>query len=116
MNYDNGELKDIITSLIAGNKVDVNVSRFRNDLTAVDNKDAALTVLIHLGYLAYDRENEQCYIPNYEIRQELNNGVLDLKWEEIEYPLINSKELIKQTVLLNTKYIEERLNRSEERR
>ena len=110
MNYDNGELKDIIASLIAGNKVDVNVSRFRNDLTAVDNKDAALTVLIHLGYLAYDRENEQCYIPNYEIRQELNNGVLDLKWEEIEYPLINSKELIKQTVLLNTKYIEERLN------
>ena len=56
-------------------------SRFRNDLTAVDNKDAALTVLIHLGYLAYDRENEQCYIPNYEIRQELNNGVLDLKCE-----------------------------------
>ena len=115
MNYDNGELKDIITSLIAGNKVDVNVSRFRNDLTAVDNKDAALTVLIHLGYLAYDRENEQCYIPNYEIRQELNNGVLDLKWEEIEYPLINSKELIKQTVLLNTKYIEERLNENLER-
>ena len=94
---------------------DVNVSRFRNDLTAVDNKDAALTVLIHLGYLAYDRENEQCYIPNYEIRQELNNGVLDLKWEEIEYPLINSKELIKQTVLLNTKYIEERLNENLQR-
>ena len=115
MNYDNGELKDIITSLIAGNKVDVNVSRFRNDLTAVDNKDAALTVLIHLGYLAYDRENEQCYIPNYEIRQELNNGVLDLKWKEIEYPLINSKELINQTVLLNTKYIEERLNENLER-
>ena len=115
MNYDNGELKDIIASLIAGNKVDVNVSRFRNDLTAVDNKDAALTVLIHLGYLAYDRENEQCYIPNYEIRQELNNGVLDLKWEEIEYPLINSKELIKQTVLLNTKYIEERLNENLQR-
>ena len=115
MNYDNGELKDIIASLIAGNKVDVNVSRFRNDLTAVDNKDAALTVLIHLGYLAYDRENEQCYIPNYEIRQELNNGVLDLKWEEIEYPLINSKELINQTVLLNTKYIEERLNKNLQR-
>ena len=115
MNYDNGELKDIITSLIAGNKVDLDVTDFENDLTRIISKDAALTVLIHLGYLAYDRENEQCYIPNYEIRQELNSAIKRMKWEEIEYPLINSKELINQTVLLNTKYIEERLNENLQR-
>ena len=53
MNYDNGELKDIITSLIAGNKEDLDVTDFENDLTRITSKDAALTVLIHLGYLAY---------------------------------------------------------------
>ena len=115
MNYDNGELKDIIASLIAGNKVNVNTSLFSNDLTRVDSKDAALTVLIHLGYLAYDRENEQCYIPNYEIRQEFNNGVLSLKWQEIESPLLKSRELLNQTVLLNQKYIEEVFDNNLER-
>ena len=49
MNYDNGELKDIITSLIAGNKEDLDVTDFENDLTRITSKDAALTVLIHLG-------------------------------------------------------------------
>ncbi len=58
MNYDNGELKGLITQMIAGDEVDVNVSKFDNDLTKVNSKDAALTVLIHLGYLAYD-ENKK---------------------------------------------------------
>ncbi len=115
MNYDNGELKDIIASLIAGNRVSVNVSRFSNDLTKITSSDAALTVLIHLGYLAYDEENKECYVPNYEIRQELNNGIFELKWEEIENPLLTSKELLIQTINLNTTYIEETFNKNLER-
>lgn len=35
MNYDNGELKDIIASLSAGNRVAVNVSDFEYDLTKI---------------------------------------------------------------------------------
>ena len=29
-------------------------SAFRNDMTSLNSKDAVLTLLIHLGYLAYD--------------------------------------------------------------
>lgn len=48
-----------------GQKVDVDPILFDNDLTKVDSKDAALTVLIHLRYLAYDEDSKTCYIPNY---------------------------------------------------
>ena len=33
-------------------------------------KDDVLTLLIHLGYLAYDSTYQMAYIPNEEIRQE----------------------------------------------
>ncbi len=37
MNYDNGELKDTIATMMSGEKVQVNVSKFQNDLTKVNS-------------------------------------------------------------------------------
>ncbi len=105
MNYDNGELKDIITKMIAGDKVEVNVSRFSNDLTKVNSKDAALTVLIHLGYLAYDEDNKACYIPNHEIKQEFINALEELNWYEIYNPISKSNKLYEETLKGNSKFI-----------
>lgn len=34
------------------------------------NKNDVLTLLIHLGYLAYNWKKKSAYIPNEEIRQE----------------------------------------------
>ena len=105
MNYDNGELKDIIAAMMAGEKVPVNVSKFQNDLTKVNSRDAALTVLIHLGYLAYDELTKSCYIPNYEISLEFENALEELKWDEIYNPISNSKTLYSETLKGNTEYI-----------
>ncbi len=59
-----------------------------NDLTRVDSKDAALTVLVHLGYLAFipDPSGSKgvCYIPNKEIREEFEAGLEKLGWEDGE--------------------------------
>ena len=94
MNYDNGELKDTIETMMSGEKVPVNVSKFQNNLTKVNSRDAALTVLIHLGYLAYDELTKSCYIPNYEISLEFENALEELKWDEIYNPISNSKKTI----------------------
>ena len=75
MNYDKGGLKDSITQMLLGEKISVNVSKFDNDMTKITSKDSALTVLIHLGYLAYDEKLKSCYIPNYEIRLQFENGI-----------------------------------------
>ena len=116
MNYDNGVLKGIITKMLSGDKVSVNVSRFSNDLTKVNSVDSALTVLIHLGYLAFIKGEElgfgYCYIPNYEIRQEFVNAVLELDWKEIYNPISNSKKLYEETLKGNVEFINTTLDQN----
>ncbi len=112
MNYDHGVLKEAIAKMIADEEIKVDVRRFSNDLTKVNSTDAALTVLIHLGYLAYDEENESCYIPNYEIKQEFVRGMQNLKWDNIYNPIDNSDKLYEETLKGNTDFINETLDRN----
>ena len=116
MNYDHGALKGIITKMLSGDKVSVNVSRFSNDLTKVNSADSALTVLIHLGYLAFIKGEElgcgYCYIPNYEIRQEFVNAILELDWKEIYNPISNSKKLYEETLKGNVEFINTTLDQN----
>ena len=112
MNYDNGVLKDTIARMLTGEKVEVKTYKFENDLTKVDSTDSALTVLIHLGYLAYDSETDSCYIPNYEIKQEFVEALDKLHWTEIYNPISNSKKLYEETLKGNTTYINETLDKN----
>lgn len=82
MNYDNGALKETIIRMFDGEEVDVDVSSFENDITKVDSQDAALTILIHSGYLAYNKNEGRCYIPNYEISKEFETALKKLVWYE----------------------------------
>ena len=112
MNYDHGVLKDTIAKMLSGQKIEVNVSRFNNDLTKVNSTDSALTVLIHLGYLAYDEGMESCYIPNYEIRCEFVNAIQELDWQEIYNPISNSKKLYEETLKGNIDFINQALDQN----
>ena len=112
MNYHKGELKDIICKMILGDKVDIDVSEFGNDLTKVDSADSALTVLIHLGYLAYDKKLKVCYIPNYEIKQEFERALKKLNWKEIYNPISNSKKLYEETLKGNVEFINKTLDQN----
>ncbi len=85
MNYDRGALKGEIIRMLAGERVMVSPRRFDNDLTKVDSKDAALSVLVHFGYLAYTRDPDghggACRIPNKEIRMEFKRAIEMLGWK-----------------------------------
>ena len=116
MNYDHGVLKDTIAKMLSGQKIEVNVSRFDNDLTKVNSTDSALTVLIHLGYLAFINGEElgygYCYIPNYEIRCEFVNAIQELDWQEIYNPISNSKKLYDETLKGNIDFINQTLDQN----
>ena len=56
MNFDG--LKDDILCLMSGERIPVNTKNFSNDMVTFHTKDDVLTLLIHLGYLAYDFDNE----------------------------------------------------------
>ena len=68
MDYDG--LQDDIARLITGERLEVDINTFKNDVENFSNKDDVLTLLIHLGYLLYRDDYKTVTIPNEEIRQE----------------------------------------------
>ena len=99
MNYDG--LKDDIIRMLAGEHVYVDTTEFRNDMRAVRSKNDVLTVLIHLGYLAYDGDEQECYIPNKEVADEMNNAIKATTWEPLVKTIQNSKALLEATISCN---------------
>lgn len=93
MNFDG--LKDDVLSMIAGDSVPVNTGSFINDMTTFRTEDDVLTLLIHLGYLAYDSENKTVRIPNSEIRTEYVNTVAVSDWGTVSNALKNSADTLK---------------------
>lgn len=51
-------------------KSGIGTGTFQNDMTSLQGRDDVLTLLVHLGYLAYDDDSGEVYIPNEEVRQE----------------------------------------------
>lgn len=88
MNFDG--LKDDVLSMMVGEKVSINTGGFTNDMVTFHSKDDVLTLLIHLGYLAYHFEDKCVYIPNNEVRGEYVNAVSVSDWGEVSEALRNS--------------------------
>ena len=61
--------------MLGGEQVRVNTRSFQNDMRNFNTKDDVLTLLIHLGYLGYDSETEEAFIPNKEIMGEFENAM-----------------------------------------
>ncbi len=95
MNYEG--LKDDIIKMLAGGRCHVNTTRFSNDMNEVTSKDDVFTVLIHLGYLSYDEDEQECYIPNKEVRMEMVNAVSSCQWH-VAKALEESKKLLHDTL------------------
>lgn len=63
-------VKETLESLIKGEPVEMSVLRFGNDISSVTDNSELFTLLIHFGYLSYDRQNRTALLPNQEIREE----------------------------------------------
>ena len=103
MNFEG--LKDDIIRMLAGERVYVNTSKFTNDMNNVRSKHDVLTVLIHLGYLAYDDDTKRCYVPNKEVSDELLNAVEDTSWSRLADSLTASQELLDATIAGNVQAV-----------
>ncbi len=96
MNFDG--LKDKVTKLVAGEKIEINPGKFQNDMTTLRSSDDIFTLLVHLGYLTYDFYTNQVWIPNSEVAQEFINSIEDGGWEEVMRSIKSSDELLKATL------------------
>ena len=99
MNFEG--LKDDIIRMLAGEHVYVDTTEFLNDMHIVRSKNDVLTVLIHLGYLAYDEDTQECFIPNKEVADEMNKAIKATSWEPLVKTIQNSKNLLDATIMGN---------------
>ena len=91
-------LRDDIVEMLAGGRAKVDPTGFQNDLAEVHSRDDVLTVLIHLGYLSFDRVHNECYIPNKEVAGEMVNAVKANKWKHVVEALSQSERLLQATL------------------
>ena len=105
MNFDG--LKNAMIEMLAGGMVKVKTSGYQNDMVTFKNKDDVLTLLIHLGYLAYDFKKKVAFVPNEEIRSELTDAVEEEQWNEFVELQLKSDELVRATLNLDCETVAE---------
>jgi hypothetical protein len=96
MNYEG--LKDDVVQMLAGKHCAVNPTGFQNDMSVIYTKDDVLTLLIHLGYLSYDWQENECYIPNLEVAGEMVNAIKMNNWSHVAGAIEKSKQLLQATL------------------
>ena len=109
MNFDG--LKTAVIEMLSGATTQINVNSFQNDMVSFVDKDDVLTLLVHLGYLAYNQNMQYAYIPNEEIRQELLFAVRRKKWSELNLFLQDSEELLDATLDMDEEATAEKIEK-----
>ena len=100
-------LKTAIITMLGGGRCRVNSRKFQNDMTTFKTKDDVLTLLVHLGYLAYDKGSQEVYIPNQEIATEFMNAIVDPAWDGVIQATAQSKALVDATWNMDAKAVAE---------
>lgn len=96
MDFD--ELRSDIVKMLGGESIRVNTLTYQNDMRNFMVKDDVLTLLIHLGYLGYDSQTEEAFIPNKEIVREFENAMRVGGWTEVMRVLKASEKLLEDTL------------------
>lgn len=98
MDMDFDGLKTAIIAMMSDGRCKINPRKFQNDMTTFKSRDDVLTLLVHLGYLGYDREEQEVYIPNKEIELEFLNATDGPGWSSIVYAMEKSFSLVQATL------------------
>ena len=95
-------LKEDVAILMNGGRVPVDITGYQNDMTSFHSKDDILTMLIHLGYLGYDSETKELFIPNQEVLQVFKTSTKNNHdWTITFRALQNSRKLLEATWALD---------------
>ena len=90
-------LKEAVMFLMDGGRIVIDTSTYENDMTTFHSKDDVLSLLIHLGYLGYDDETSEVFIPNKEILDEFKASTKSSEWADSFKAFELSKEILKAT-------------------
>lgn len=98
-------LKQAIISMLGGGSYPIDIRTFQNDMMSICSKDDVLTLLVHLGYLAYEISTKSVYIPNEEVRQEFIRAVKHGKHKELAEFIAVSDKLFSDTLAMDAESV-----------
>lgn len=105
-------LREDIARMLGGGRVRVNTRSFRNDMRNFEVKDDVLTLLVHLGYLAYDSIAREVFIPNKEIIEEFETAMSVRGWSEVMRVIKASEQLLQDTLSYNEEGVADGLDKA----
>lgn len=110
LNFDG--LKDAIKQAIGGQRIKVRTGGFQNDMTSFRSKNDVLTLLIHLGYLAYDSTTKEANIPNREVREYFEETMEITGWDELVETVEDSQALLQATLAMDAEEVAAKIDQS----
>lgn len=90
-------LKDAVALLMDGGRLAIDTSTYQNDMTTFTGRDDVLSLLIHLGYLGFDDERSEVFIPNREILDEFKTSTKGREWVSTFKAFETSLKLLEAT-------------------
>ena len=91
-------LQETVAILMNGGRIKISTSSYQNDMTTFNSKDDILTLLIHLGYLGYDDETGEVFIPNKEILDEFKTSTESPEWVKAFKKLLDDSHEILEAI------------------
>lgn len=108
-------LKDAVALLMDGGRLKIDTSTYQNDMTTFSGRDDILSLLIHLGYLGFDDESSEVFIPNKELLDEFRTSTKSGEWIETFKSFELSQRLLKATWEKQEEYVAELLEQAHDR-
>jgi hypothetical protein len=108
-------LKEDVALLMDGDRLKIKTSTYSNDLDNLRSADDVLTLLVHLGYLAFDEKTSEVRIPNKEILDVFRTSTKGADWKEVFDSLEASKELLEATWAMDAERVAALLEEAHDR-
>ena len=98
-------LRQLVVDLLGGQRRSIDVEAFQNDITSFKSADDVITLLIHMGYLAYDSKTKEVFIPNEEVRSVFLRAIRNDGWEDVIKAINASEALLRATLAMDEKAV-----------
>ena len=94
-------LRQLIADMLGGQRCSIDVEFFQNDITSFNSADDVVTLLIHMGYMAYDSKTKKVFIPNDEVRSAFLRAIKNDGWKDVIRAINASETLLKATLAMD---------------
>ena len=101
-----------VVELVGGGRVEIDMRTYDNDMTTFNRADDVLTLLVHLGYLAYDEPRREVFVPNREVAGEYASATAGDGWGEVARSIAASESLLDSLLAQDTEAVAQGVERA----